>query len=523
MPMKKWSALIIGLLALAFFGCDALGGGQVVFRINNATNPETLDPHLISGVPEHRIYTALFEGLYQYDPRTSEPKPALAESYTLSEDGTVYTFTLRDAKWSDGSPITAQQFVDSWIRFIDPATAAEYAFMMHMMVKNAEAFSAGEVEASEVGVRAIDDKTLEVTLNASAPYFLGMLAHYAFAVVPTDLVAEKGSDWIKVENIISNGPFKLQTYNPGEPIIVVKNDLYWDAENVKLDVIEFHPIEDLNTAHAMYNAGDLDWDTDIPQDAIENARTLPGYQNNAAFITYYYVFNTQRAPFDNPEVRKALSMAIDRNELVEKVTRGGQVPAFTIVPPIAGYTPPSGNGEDFEMARNLLSDAGYPNGQGFPSFQILYNTSESHKAVAEYIQQKWKEVLNIDVELVNQEWGTYLDSRQQGNFDVARAGWQGDYIDANSFLDMFITGSDLNGGRFSNPEFDRLIEEAVLAGGGAERQEILARAEEILIDQEQAIMPIYYYAALNMIDTNKWGGWYTNTLDIHPVKYIYRK
>ena len=536
--MKK---LLIILLVLAV-AATAFAGGKgeqapapekeaaapakepVVFHYNNLTEPQSLDPAVVTGVPEHRIYMALFEGLVAYHPETLAAVPGVAESWEISDDGLTITFKLRkDAIWSDGTPVTAPQFVKSWLRFLDPELAAEYTYMMNMVIKGAEAYNSGEAGPEAVQIRAPDDYTFQFDLIGPAPYALDMLTHYAFAVHPIHAIEKYGDDWIRPDNIVSNGPFVLEEWTPQDKLVVVKNDKYWDAGAVKLDKIVFYPIEDENTSLNLFLDGQLDWIELVPDARLDEMKLHPTYKVAPAFITYYYIFNTKREPLDDTRVRKALAMAIDRQELVDKVTRGGQFPAFGITPPLAYYPKVVAFKEDVEGAKKLLAEAGFPGGKGFPKFTILYNTSEGHKRIAEYVQQKWAETLGIQVDIMNQEWGTYLDTRFTGNFDISRAGWQGDYVDPNTFLDMWITDSDLNDGKWSNKEFDDLIFKAARMPAGQERLDALSRAEEIMIGEDMAIMPFYYYTRTNWIDTNKWGGWYKTILDIQPWKDIYKK
>ena len=524
--MKKILIILLTLfVAMSAFarGGDEVGmTEQVVLRYNNGAEPESLDPALVTGVPEHNIYMALFEGLVTYDPETLEPVPGVAERWESNDDGTQWTFYLRDdAAWSDGVPITAQTVVDSWLRTLAPETASEYAYMQTMVVEGAADYNSGDAGADVVGIRALDETTFQVDLSAPAAYFVSMLAHYAYSIQPLHIIEEFGDEWTRPANIVSNGPFLLDEWIPQDRIVVIKNPDYWDADVVELDQIVFYPIDDQNTALNLFLQDQIDWIEEVPNARLDEMKLRDDYHNNAAFITYYYIFNTEVEALDDVRVRQALSYAIDRTELVEQVTRGGQFPAYGLTPPLANYPEVVGFEEDFEEARDLLADAGYPNGDGFPTLTILYNTSEGHKRIAEYVQQKWNEVLGIQVEILNQEWGTYLDSRDAGDFDISRAGWQGDYIDPNSFLDMFITGSSQNDGKWSNAEYDELIETA-LTQSGETRLDTLREAEEMLME-ELPIMPFYYYATSNWIDTDVWGGWYTNILDIHPFKDIYRK
>jgi oligopeptide transport system substrate-binding protein len=340
--------------------------------------------------------------------------------------------------------------------------------------------------------------------------------------VPLHAIEEFGNEWTNPENFVGNGPYTLEEWRPQQYITVVPNETYWDAEAVQLDEVVYYAIDDNNTAYNMYLNGEVDWMTTVPLDQIEAASLRRDYHRAPQVATYYYTFQVEKAPFDDARVRKALAMSFDRQALVDQVSRGGQLPAWGIVPEMAGYASLGDPILDVEQARQLLAEAGYPNGVGFPETAILYNTSEGHKAIAEFLQQEWKNNLNITLELENQEWATYLSSRNTGDFQVARAGWVGDYQDPNTFLDMFITGAGMNGGKYSNEIYDLLIREAATMRG-ADRMDVLLQAEDILINEDQGVMPIYYYTTNNMIDTSKWGGWYANAMDFHPTKDIYLK
>lgn len=518
--MKTMFRAWVAAIALALTSC---GGTGVDFIISNESEPQSLDPHLIEGVPELRINLALFEGLMSYDPRTAEPVPGLAESYTVSEDGTVYTFKLRDAVWSDGVPITAETVVKSWLRVLNPETASPYAWFPAMFLKGAQDYLDGKAGPESVAIRALDAKTFEMTLVGPIPYALGALAHYAFGVVPIHAIEKYGKDWIKPENFVGNGPYVLKEWIPQESIVVVKNPRYWDAANVFLNSIKFLPTEDQNSAYTMYLKGEVDWVTKVPVDLVTEAKSRPDYHSSEMLGTYYYILNNQRRPLNDVRVRQALAKAFNRVELTEKVARSGEIPAYSMVPPMAGYPGARKFAEDVQEAQALLAAAGFPGGRGFPKLTLLYNTADNHKKIAEYIQQQWKVNLGIEVELVNQEWKTYLETRDKGDFDIARAGWVGDYMDPNTFLDMFVTGSGGNDGAYSNPQFDSRIAKAATMKPGAERFRVLQEAEEIFIFQDMGVIPIYFYAVNNMIDTNKWDGWYTNVLDVHPWKGIRRR
>jgi len=336
-------------------------------------------------------------------------------------------------------------------------------------------------------------------------------------VVPIHAIEEFGSEWTLPENYVNNGPYSLAEWSPKEQIVLEPNPTYWNADKVSIERVVFLPIDDDTTAHNMYLNGEVDWTATVPVGQIEEAQLRDDYHADPYLGTYYYVFNNEREPLTDPRVRQALAMAIDRELLVETVSKAGQVPAYTMVPEMTGYPGIDGLGMDVEAAQELLAEAGFPGGEGFPELTVLYNTNDSHKAIGEFIQQQWLENLGIDVTLENQEWGTYLASRRAGEFDIARAGWIGDYQDPNTFLDMFVTGGAMNGGRYSNTRYDELIEQAAQMPAGPERFDVLKEAEQLFIEQDMGVMPIYYYVNLNMIDLDKWSGWYANIMGWHPV------
>ncbi len=511
---------VLTVVASPLFASD---GGKVVFRIANAAEPESLDPTQIQGVPEHRIYEALFEGLLIIDPETAGGIPGVAESWDISDDGLTYTFYLRDAVWSDGVPITAYDVEYSWLRELAPETASPYAWFPSMFIEGADDYNSGKAGPEAVQIKALDEKTFQMTLIGPLPYVIGALTHYSFAIVPQHAIERYGSSWTLPGNFVGNGPYVLKEWSPQDRIVVEKNPLYWDAENVHLDEVIFYPFDDRDTIYNMYLSGQVDWAVNVPSSRLEEIMMRDDYESAPQLSTYYYVIQTTKAPFDDARVRKALALAIDKEELVDTVTRGGEIPAVGMVPEMAGYDGLGYPEYDPDQARSLLAEAGYPNGIGFPTFSLLYNTDETHKAIAEYVQQSWRNNLGINVTLENQEWATYLANRNAGNFDVARAGWVGDYQDPNTFLDMFITGAGMNGGKYSNPEYDALINQAARMPDGPERMATLLAAETILILEDQALIPFYYYSSQNLIDTDVWGGWYPNTMNYHPTKDIYRK
>jgi oligopeptide transport system substrate-binding protein len=386
-----------------------------------------------------------------------------------------------------------------------------------MFIAGAAEFNSGDADASAVAVRALDDRTFEFETVGPLPYTLDALAHYSFQVVPLHAIEEFGSAWTLPENFVGNGPYTLAEWAPQQQIVLEPNPTYWNSSRVELDRVVFLPVEDDSTMYNMFVNGEIDWATNVPNGRIDEAQLRDDFHASAYLGTYYYVFNNTRGPLQDARVRQALALAIDRGLLVETVSRAGEVPAGTMVPEMTGYNGIDGVAMNVSRAQELLAEAGFPEGNGFPELTVLYNTNEGHKAIGEFIQQQWLDNLGISVTLENQEWGTYLNSRRQGEFDIARAGWIGDYQDPNTFLDMFVTGGAMNDAFFASAEYDRLIAEAAQMPAGADRFEVLAQAERLLIEEETAVMPIYYYVNKNMIDLDQWGGWYANIMGWHPV------
>lgn len=467
---------------------------------NPGAEPKTLDPQMSNGIPEAIIELSMFEGLTRLD-KESKPIKGIAESWDVSADGMKYTFHLRDAKWTNGDPVTAQDFKTAWLRALDPANAAEYAYQIFYL-KNAEAFNGGKAKAEDVGVKVIDPKTLEVTLEAPTPYFLSLTAFPTLFPVNTKVVTEHPKDWNqKVETFVTDGPFKMQQWDHNDKIIVVKNDTYWDAKSVKLSKLTFNLVEDGKAALTAFEQGSLDGTDNIPVEDIQRLRDNKTLITAPYLGTYYYRFNVTKKPFDNVKVRQALAMAIDRKTLIDKVTKGGQTPAFAYVPggipdAEAGKTFRQAGGdlfkEDVAKAKQLLADAGYADGKDFPDVSILYNKGASHEVIAQAIQDMWKTNLGISVKLRMEEWKVYQQSEQNLQYDVARAGWIGDYVDPMTFMDMFVTNGGNNQTGWSNAQYDQDIASAKKSGDQKVRMQAMHDAEKILMEQ-MPVMPIYFY------------------------------
>ena len=524
------SVLMILLTACGGGESNVESGNRDGFlHYGNGAEPQGLDPHVVTGVPENHIIRALFEGLAVKNPITLEPEPGVAERWDISDDGTVYTFYINpEAKWSNGEPMTASDYVWSWNRALHPDTGSLYAYMLYPIV-NSEAYSKREItDFDQVGVKALDDLTLQVTLNAPTPYFLQLMDHYSsFAVHPETLLkhgkmTDRFTPWTRVGNIVSNGAFTLDEWSLNRRIIIKKSEHYWDRDNVALHGVYFYPTENVVSEERMFRAEQLHYTQVVPLDKITEYRK----QGNTSYVqaaylgTYYYLVNTDRPPVDNVLVRRALSYALDRDTLTRTVLQETAIPAYSITPPdTLGYNPPKLFDYDPAKARELLAEAGYPNGEGWPGLEIIYNTQEAHRKIAVAIQQMWKKELNIDVTISNQEWKVYLNSVSQRDFQVARRGWIGDYVDANNFLDLFITNGGNNNTGYGSDEFDDIILNlAPKAKSRDERYGLFYKAETMMMN-EMPIIPIYTYTSKHLVHPSV-EGIYPNLMDSLNLKYV---
>ena len=527
--------LIILALALAGIGCKKrvtpveLGDQEQILFLANTTEPNELDPHIVTGVVEHKILKALFEGLVTPNPKTLEPEPGVADRWEISADGLTYTFYFcEDARWSNGDRVTAHDFHFSFQRMLSPNLAAEYAYMLFPL-KNAEAYNRGTIDDfAQVGVRVVDNEILKLELESPIPYFLSLLQHFAwFPVHPPSILKygamdERGTYWTRDAELVTNGPFKLKKWKLWDAITVEKNPHYWDAEQVRLHQIQFLPIDNINTEERAFRAGQIHITTAIPKSKIQlYQKQKSAYLRIDPYLsTYYYLINVTDETLADMRVRRALSLSLNRRSIVETILRGGEAVALHFTPPgIAGYTPDPLGREDPNEARRLLAEAGYPDGEGFPVLELLYNTSENHKLIAEAVQQMWRKHLNIEVRLLNQDWKVYLASRRAKDYQVARASWLGDYNDPNTFLDMWTAHSGNNHSGWSNPQYDSLIKEAAQMSDPQKRFEIFQQAEAILL-KASPIIPIYFSKNTYLIQPSV-KNWHPNPLDWHPYKYVY--
>lgn len=515
---NKTISFLMLMLFISLTGCGSgesnisLGNRTGILYWGNGTEPASLDPHIATGVPEHHIMSSVMEGLVLKDRKSLEPRPGVAESWTISDDGRIYTFKLRDdARWSNGDPHIANDYVWSWWRALQPALGNQYAYML-FPIKNAKRYYDRETEDfGDVGVKALDQRTLQVTLTNPTPYFLQLLDHYSLFPVHQATIEkfgsadQRGTRWSYEGNLVSNGPFKLDEWKINRHITVTRNLHYWDNDNVALNGIVFKPVENTVTEERMFRAGQLHVTSNVPADKISTYRKSNSTELKIApyLGTYFYRLNIKTPQLQDRRVRRALGMAIDREKLVENITKGGQIPAYSMTPPgTMGYYPTSTLAFDPEGAKNLLSEAGYPNGEGFPAIEILYNTNEGHRKIAVALQEMWKDYLNIDIKLLNQEWKVYLATESAGDYQISRGGWIGDYVDPNNFLDMFLCGGGNNRTGWCNEEYDRLIlEVAPSQSSHEERLAVFQQAETMLLD-DMPIIPVYTYTSVKLVDSS---------------------
>jgi len=522
--------------------------GPFNLNVNIASEPQTIDPALNSAVDGAIMVNHMFEGLIKWvdsgvsvegvdNCTLAQLAPGQAESWEKTDngDGTVtYTFKMRDGiKWSDGKDVTAQDFVYSWQRLATPETAADYCYMIDMVKGYAEV-NAGEADPSTLGVSAPDDKTFVVELTYDCPYFEEICAFPATFPVREDVVSASPDTWThEVATYLSNGPYKMKSWTHNSEIVMEQNPEYYGVADLGPDTITFKLMDDANAMLTAFQAGDLDFIEDMPVDEIPNLLGS-GELDIVPYIgTYYVCYNVEKAPFDDWRVRKAFTLAIDSQYIVDNVTQTGQVPATGFVPSgvadaetgsdfrsVGGDYWTAGTTEEqyaknVEEAKQLLADAGYPNGEGFPTVTYLYNTNDNHKKIGEALQQQWSSALNVEVKLENQDWSVFLETRKQGDYQVARNGWIADYNDPISFLDMWLTGGGNNDAQYSNADYDAAIARAKGTSDPQERMDAMHEAEDIIMGQDWALGPIYFYTQKYMLADGIDGMFYT------PLGYFF--
>lgn len=523
----------VSLAALSLAACGGSGGGgesqsaSLVLHRGNTAEPYSLDPHRANGTWENNIIGDMFIGLFTEN-AVGEPIPGMAEEWTVSDDGLVWTFSLREATWSDGEPVTANDFVFAFRRILDPATLAQYASLLYP-VENAEAVNNGEMEPSELGVRAVDDNTLEIRLAHPAPYLPGLLTHYTSFPVPAHVVAQFGDAWVQPEHIQVNGPYRLTEWRTNDFVHVVRNERFFDNEDVCIDEVYYYPTNDPNTAERRVRNGELDLNNEFPGQRIEFFRQeIPEFvQVHPALSTVYLTFNTNQPPFDDIRVRQALAMAIDNEFIVSEILQAGQVAASSLVPPgIANY------GGEAQVAwagmpiderrveaRRLLEEAGY--GPDDPlRFEYSHRNTADNPRIAPVLQNDWREIADwVNPDIAGIETQIHYDNLRSRNYQIGDAGWVADYNDAQNYLYLFLSSTGyMNYPDFNDPEYDRLMDEANNELDMELRAEILEQAEQRLLDAAP-IAPLWFQVNKSLVNPRV-TGWRENAVRINRTRYL---
>ena len=528
--MKKALLTAMALcMIFVFAACGNNGGsaakGDDVMDVCIASEPDSIDPALSTSLDGGTMNLHTFEGLVKWAPdKKGKAKlvPGMAEKWDVSDDKLEWTFHLRkDLKWSDGSPLTAKDFVYSWNRLVNPDTGADYEYMLDMV-------AGYDSPDKKLEIEAVDDQTFKVKLAKLTPYFEEICAFPATVPVKQDIIENSGDDWTsKADTYVSNGPFKMTERKRNSKIVMEPNENYYDADKVKTKKLVFHLMDDTNAMYAAFKSGELDFINQVPPDETKALLKDKTLKVEPQIGTYFVCFNTKKAPFDNPKVREAFSLAIDRNFIVNDVTATGETVAGGFVP--AGINDAEGvNGDEFrkvggdfykigkddydancEKAKKLMEEAGYPEGKGFPTVDYLYNTDANHKAIAEALQNMWQDKLGVKVTLQNQEWNVFINDRKEGNYTIARHGWVGDYNDPMTFIDMFITGGGNNDAKYENPAYDALVKAAKAETDTEKRMQLMHDAEKILVEDDSVVAPLYFYTSKHMIQDGIKGLYYT--------------
>lgn len=498
----------------------------------NGAEVTALDPVAVSDQVSGRVITSLFEGLMRYN-RQGRAEPGCSLAPEISPDKKIYTFRLRpDAVWVKNgavvAPVTAEDFAHSWRRMLEPANAAEYANIFYC-IAGAEAYSMGKTtDFSTVGIRVLEPKTLQVTLANPTPYFLDLVAFTSFCPVTVTGGPEKHRLHFKPGEIVTNGAFQLGDWRLNDHIRLTKNPHYWDAASVPLNTVDVLPVSNASTALNLFLSGDVDLMLDkglIPPNLGDKLRQQPFFHSKEFLATWFLRYNATRKPFNDARVRRAFTLALDKERIVTKITQYGEPVAYSLVPPGAGenYQPPPGLKQDITEARRLLAEAGYPDGAGFPTVGYLFQNSNLESNIAGEVQAMWKRNLNVNVSLPKQEYKVFLNSQKNLDYDLCRSTWIGDYNDPNTFLDMFTTHSGNNRTGWASAEYDRLIAAAASEPDTVRRHDIFRQAETLLLDKDCVITPVYHMVAPQFFREDQLGGVEANLTDEHPLRLIFRR
>ena len=500
--------------------------------IINGAEPESLDPAIVTGVPEMRITKALFDGLTKLDARTARPVPALADRWEISPDRRVYTFHLRiNAVWSTGEPITTADVVWSWLRALDPATASDYAGQLFYIQGAEDYYNRKIKDPAQVGIHALDAHSMRVELNQPLAFFLDLCACPVLAVVPRQAIEKYGDRWLTSHPLPTSGAFQLGAWRINDKVRLIRNPRYWDTAQTASEIIDVLPVGSPNTALNLYETGvaDIVWDKDlVPAELLDVLVKRPDFHGFDYLGTYFFRFNVTRPPFNDPRVRRAFALATDRSRLIKKLVTSGEKPAFHFVPDgVANYNPPDGLSFDSEQGRKLLAEAGFPDGRGFPRQQYAFPAAAGGAAkmqgkIAVELQQMWRDALGVDIELRQIERKIFYGAQSRLDYDISGSSWIGDYNDANTFLDLFTSASGNNRTGWKNARYDDLIHQANMQTDLKQRAKLFRQAENILVAEEMPIVPLYFFEGFNYFDPKKIQGIHQNILDEHPLQYIRR-
>jgi oligopeptide transport system substrate-binding protein len=482
----------------------------------------------MTGQSDLRAGGAIFEGLTRYSATNGMPEPGLASRWDISPDGRRYVFHIREeARWSSGEPLTALDFLRSWLRILEPTNACEYAGIL-FYVKGAEAFHTGAGRDQEaVGFRAVTPLRFEIELKSPTPFFLDLCALPTLAAVPVDWIERHGDRWLTSPPVPASGAYQLEFWRVNDRIRLRRNPRYWDNARTRTDVIDLLPCANANTALNLYEtrAVDVVWDMNlVPADLLDVLLDRPDFTAFPVLSTYFLRFNVTRTPFQDPRVRRAFGLAIDRERIVRRVTRGGELPTTVITPKmVPDYDPPEGLNHDPAAARRSLADAGFPEGRGFPAVRYLFDTTTRlQEQIAVELQAMWRETLGVVVELRQLEWKTYLTAQRELDYDLCRSSWIGDYNDPTTFLDLFLSNNGNNRTGWKHPDYDGWLRLAAAEVDSGRRAGILRQAENLLVREEAPVVPIFVYTGIEYFDPTLVHGIHPNPRAEHPLRAIAR-
>jgi oligopeptide transport system substrate-binding protein len=529
---------IVGLAALlaadaVLSGCSRgtnvqTGDSAQILHRGISPEPTDLDPHMATLTSYYTVLSAILEGLVSEDPVDLHPVPGVAESWNISPDGLTYTFYIRaGAKWSDGVPVTSQDFISSWQRVLTPSLGATNASQLYI-IQGAEAFNKGDSDFSQVGLHARDSRTLTVSLEHPAPWFLSVLSSPAWLPVPVSTIqrygglTQRGNSWAIPGRWIGNGPFDLMSWHRGQEIIVVKSATYWDSAKVRLSEIHFHVFESIDAEERAFRSGQLHMTETIPPAKIDTyRRDSPALLRIDPLLgTFFLRVNTRRPGLNDSRIRMALALAIDREAITEKVLRGGQSAAYAFTPAgLGGYVPEEAHRKNLDDARKLLADAGHAGGAGLPQFEVLFNNSENNRLIFEAVQEMWRRDLGIQVRLMNEDLKSTEEARSTGSYELLRSSLIADYADPSAFLELWRGDNGNNFTGWSNADFDSFLFTAARTPDLSARNALYGRAESLLL-REAPVIPIYHYTHVFLIRPSV-HGWNPTLLDHHPYKDVY--